>query len=69
MLIIKKLAQLVVAVILVTLFASLLLEFLPGDAADVLAPSASDQQREQIREDIGLHDSFPVRYTRWLGTS
>ena len=67
MLIIKKLAQLVVAVILVTLFASLLLEFLPGDAADVLAPSASDQQREQIREDIGLHDSFPVRYARWLG--
>ena len=67
MLILKKLAQLLVAVFLVTLFASLLLEFLPGDAAEVLAPSASDQQREEIRQDLGLSDSFPVRYSRWLG--
>lgn len=63
----RKLAQLVVAVVLVTLFASLLLEFLPGDAAEVLAPSASDEQREMIREDLNLNDSFPVRYGRWLG--
>lgn len=67
MAIIKKLAQLVVAVVLVTLFSSLLLQFLPGDAADVLAPSASDQMREQIRQDLGLNDPFPVRYASWLG--
>ncbi|MGB6059998.1 MAG: ABC transporter permease [Microthrixaceae bacterium] len=67
MMIIKKLAQLVATVILVTLFASLLLELLPGDAAEVLAPSASPDRREQLREQLHLNDPVLVRYGRWLG--
>jgi peptide/nickel transport system permease protein len=65
--ILKKLAQLIVTVILVTLFAALLLELLPGDPVDVVVPFGSDAQREEVREDLNLNDSFITRYSSWLG--
>lgn len=65
--ILKKLGQLIVTVILVTLFASLLLELLPGDPVEVLVPFGSDAQREEVRQDLGLDRPFIVRYGEWLG--
>lgn len=65
--ILKKLGQLVVTVILVTLFASFLLELLPGDPVEVLVPFGSDEQREAVRQDAGLDRPFLVRYGEWLG--
>jgi peptide/nickel transport system permease protein len=44
-----------------------LLEFLPGDPTTSIAPFATDEQREIIREDAGLDDPLPVRYVQWLG--
>ncbi len=67
MFILKKLGQLIVTVILVTLFASLLLELLPGDPVEVLVPFGSEEQREAVREDLGLDRPFIVRYADWLG--
>ncbi len=67
MVFIKKLGQLLVTVLLVTLFSALLLELLPGDPVSTLAPLASDEQREAIREDLNLDAPFIVRYTSWLG--
>jgi peptide/nickel transport system permease protein len=63
----KKLVQLVITVILVTLFASFLLELLPGDPVEVLVPFGSDEQRELVREETGLDQPFIVRYGEWLG--
>lgn len=65
--ILKKIGQLIITVILVTLFASLLLELLPGDPVEVLVPFGSDEQREAVREDLGLDRPFLVRYADWLG--
>jgi peptide/nickel transport system permease protein len=65
--ILKKIGQLVITVILVTLFASLLLELLPGDPVEVLVPFGSDAQREEVRQDLGLDRPFIVRYADWLG--
>ena len=67
MFILKKFGQLLVTVVLVTLFASLLLELLPGDPTEVLIPSGSDQQREELRQELKLDQSFAVRYSTWLG--
>ena len=63
----RKLVQLVITVILVTLFASLLLELLPGDPVEVLVPFGSDEQRQLVREETGLDQPFIVRYGEWLG--
>ena len=48
-----RLGRLVVVLFLVTLFASLLVSFLPGDPAAVVAPFASDQQRAEIADELG----------------
>lgn len=53
--------------ILVTLFASFLLELLPGDPVEVLVPFGSDEQRQLVREETGLDQPFIVRYGNWLG--
>ena len=63
----KKLVQLVITVILVTLFASFLLELLPGDPVEVLVPFGSEEQRQLVREETGLDQPFVVRYGEWLG--
>lgn len=63
----RKLLQLVITVILVTLFASFLLELLPGDPVEVLVPFGSDEQRQLVREETGLDQPFIVRYGNWLG--
>lgn len=62
-----RLGRLVVVLFLVTLFASLLVSFLPGDPAAVVAPFASDQQRAEIADELGISDPLPVRYVHWLG--
>ena len=67
MVFIKKLGQLLVTVLLVTLFSALLLELLPGDPVSTLAPLASDERREELRQDLNLDDPFIVRYGNWLG--
>jgi len=63
----RKLLQLVITVILVTLFASFLLELLPGDPVEVLVPFGSDEQRQVVREETGLDQPFVIRYGQWLG--
>ncbi len=63
----KKLGQLFITVLLVTLFASLLLELLPGDPVEVLVPFGSDEQRELVRQDLELDQPFIARYGAWLG--
>lgn len=63
----RKLGQLLITVVLVTLFASLLLELLPGDPVEVLVPFGSDEQRELVRQDLELDQPFIARYAAWLG--
>lgn len=63
----KRLAQLVVTVLAVTLFSSLLLELLPGDPVEVLVPFGSDEWRDQVRADLDLDEPFIARYSSWLG--
>jgi peptide/nickel transport system permease protein len=63
----RRLLQLVVVVILSTLFAFSLLRLFPGDAADAVIPFGTEQQREQFREDNGLDEPFLSQYLSWLG--
>ena len=63
----KRLVQLVVTVLAVTLFSAFLLELLPGDPVEVLVPFGSDEQREAVRADLELDEPFLARYTAWLG--
>jgi peptide/nickel transport system permease protein len=56
--------------ILVTLLAFLLVELLPGDAAEaLLGERATPEALAVMRADLGLDDPLPVRYVRWLGAA
>ena len=55
----------VMAVVVVCVF--LLLRLTPGDPAAILAgDTATPEQLERIRRSLGLADSLPVQFARWL---
>ena len=63
----RRLLQLVVVVILSTLFAFALLRLFPGDAADAVLPYGTAAQKAQFRADNGLDKPFFEQYATWLG--
>jgi peptide/nickel transport system permease protein len=52
--------------IVVTFFVAILLEFLPGDPVETIAPFASTEQRASIRQELGLDEPLYTRYVDWL---
>ena len=48
-----------------------MLAFIPGDPVDVMlgasGSSVTAEQRQALREQLGLHDPLPVRYVRYMG--
>lgn len=65
--VLQRLGQLVIVLFLVTVITALLFSMLPGDLAEVSIPFGSDEQREALREDLGLKDPIYVQYGRWMG--
>ncbi len=64
----KKLVNLLIVLLSVTMLSFLMINLLPGDTADVICgPSCDEAAREQLREDLGLNKAIPVRYVEWLG--
>ena len=51
----------------VTLFAALLTSLLPGDPVDAIAGFASPEQKDALRDQLGLDDPLYVQYGRWMG--
>ena len=51
----------------VSIVIFVLMKLIPGDAAQVLAgPSATREEVELIREDLGLNEPLYVQYGKWL---
>ena len=65
---IRRLAQLIPTLLIMSMVVFSLTMLLPGDAADtVLGESATNEQREQWRKDMGLDQPIYVQYIRWFG--
>ncbi len=68
--ILKRLGQLVIVILGVTLLTFFVTTLTPSDAAEMhyfsmgILPSA--EQLEQTREEFGLNDPFMIRYFNWL---
>ena len=63
----RPLLRLLVVLFFVTVFVALLTSMLPGDTVDAIAGFASEEQKEELRTELGLDDPLPVRYARWIG--
>jgi peptide/nickel transport system permease protein len=64
--ILRRLVHLLVVLFFVTLFVALLTSMLPGDPVDAIAGFASEEQKDALRDDLGLDDPVPVQYARWI---
>jgi peptide/nickel transport system permease protein len=63
----RRLVHLVVVLFFVTLFVALLTSLLPGDPTDAIAGFASEEQKDELRQTLGLDDPVWVQYGRWMG--
>ena len=58
----RRLILIGVVIVLVTFFTGALIRLLPGDPTESFLPSASEEERERVRDDLGLNDSIFVQY-------
>ncbi len=66
--IIKKIASLVITLVIISFVTFLSFSVIPGDAAEAnLGMDATEEQVEELREAFGLNGPLPVRYLRWMG--
>jgi peptide/nickel transport system permease protein len=64
----KRLASLVIVLLIVTFFTFVLIDFLPGDpAVALLGEGATPDQIARVHDQLGLDRRLPVRYVSWLG--
>lgn len=64
----KRLLAMFVMLLVVTFVVFFVLENTPGDPAElILGQNASDQAIENLRNELGLNDSFFTQYGRFLG--
>jgi peptide/nickel transport system permease protein len=46
----------------------LMLKLTPGDPAGIiLGPDATEERRQELRNDLGLNDPLAIQYSRWIG--
>lgn len=66
----RRLIMAVPTIIGATMIIFFIMRVVPGDVVDIItgeAGTVNEAQREQLREDLGLNDSLPVQYVKWLG--
>jgi peptide/nickel transport system permease protein len=61
-LIARRAVQLLVVLIVVSFFTFLLIRLLPGDPTDAIIPFGTDEQKAQLRDDLGLEKGFFEQY-------
>ena len=67
--IVKKLAVLIVTLLLVSVVAFLAFQIIPGDpTTKILGTGATPEKAAALRQELGLDGSVVSRYFRWLGS-
>jgi len=62
----KRLLQLVIVLLFVTMFTFLLIRLLPGDPTTTIIPFGTDAQRAALRNDLGLNKPIYEQYADYL---
>jgi peptide/nickel transport system permease protein len=64
--ILVRILQLFLVLFLVTIFTSYLIDAVPGDVTQTLAPVATPQQRQDLRHELHLDEPVYERYGEWV---
>ena len=63
----RRLLMLIPVLLGISLIVLILIDITPGDPARMmLGAQATQEQVDQLREELGLNDPLPVRYGRFL---
>jgi len=62
----KRVVQLVIVLLFVTMFTFLLIRLLPGDPTTTIIPFGTNAQRAALRHDLGLNKPLPEQYWNYL---
>jgi len=66
--ILKRLLMLIPVLLGISLVVLILIDITPGDPARImLGARATQEEVDALRDELGLNDSLPVRYVRFLG--
>ena len=64
---VKKIAGLIITLLIVSMLAFLAFELIPGDPArSILGTEATESKVQALREEMGLNRPLPQRYGQWV---
>lgn len=64
---IRRLIQSVITLLIVSVVVFTIVQIAPGDPAIISNEETNRELSDQFAENLGLNDSIPVQYVRWLG--
>ncbi len=67
--ILRRLMQAVVVMLAVAFIAFMLFQYVGDPVTNLLGQDATQEQREQLRKDLGLDDPFPVQFATFVGNA
>ncbi len=67
--ILRRLAQAVIVMLAVAFIAFMLFQYVGDPVTSLLGQDATQDQRDQLRKDLGLDQPFPVQFARFVGNA
>lgn len=67
--ILRRLAQAVLVMLTVAFIAFMLFQYVGDPVTNLLGQDATQEQRDQLRRDLGLDQSFVVQFSRFVGNA
>jgi len=67
--ILRRLAQALIVMLAVAFIAFMLFQFVGDPVTNLLGQDATQEQRDQLRRDLGLDQSFIVQFARFVGNA
>ena len=67
--VLRRLLQAVVVMLTVAFLAFMLFQYVGDPVTNLLGQDATQEQREQLRRDLGLDQPFPVQFVKFVGNA
>ncbi|MEO1093016.1 MAG: ABC transporter permease [Pseudomonadota bacterium] len=67
--VVQRLVQAVFVMLVVALISFSLFQFVGDPINNMVGQEATNEQREALRERLGLNDAVPIQFARWVGNA